>query len=255
MIGIIGFGRFGQLTAKYLVQDFEVRVYNRSDKSSAILELGATPSTLADVCRQKVVLLAVPISRFRDMLQQIAPLLQPGALVVDVCSVKVYPTRWMRELLPETVSILATHPMFGPDSAAGSLAGRKIFLWKERVAEELYRKVKDYLAGKDLVLIETTPEDHDRQIAVSLSLTHFIGRGLAKFGARSCEIDTEGYRRLLHILGVVTHDTWQLFTDMHRFNPYARQNRQAFIDALKSIDGSLAAEEFQEVESWEAPVE
>ena len=37
----------------------------------------------------------------------------------------------MQELLPQDVSILATHPIFGPDSAADSLKGRKIALCKE----------------------------------------------------------------------------------------------------------------------------
>ena len=52
-------------------------------------------------------------------------------------------------------------------------------------------------------------------------------------------IDTEGYKRLLHILGVVTHDTWQLFTDMHRYNPYARENRCAFMAAMAQLEEKL----------------
>ena len=47
-------------------------------------------------------------------------MLKENAVIVDVCSVKEYPVQWMRELLPANVSILATHPMFGPDSAADS---------------------------------------------------------------------------------------------------------------------------------------
>ena len=91
-------------------------------------------------------------------------------------------------------------------------------------------------------MIEATPEDHDRQIAVSLALTHFIGRALSEFGAEPLEIDTEGYSRLLHILDVVTHDTWQLFVDMHQYNPFAGETREAFISALKAIDGRMADE-------------
>ena len=33
MIGIIGFGRFGKLTARYLAEEFDVAVYHRTDKS------------------------------------------------------------------------------------------------------------------------------------------------------------------------------------------------------------------------------
>jgi prephenate dehydrogenase len=242
MIGIIGFGRFGRLMAGYLAGDFKVKVFNRRDKSAEIADTGAMAASLSEACRQKVVILSVPISSMKEMLQRISPLLRPDAIVVDVCSVKVYPVQWMTETLPPSVSLLATHPMFGPDSAAESLHDRKIVLCNVRISNTRYRKVKEYLVGRGLNVIDTTPEEHDRQIAVSLSLTHFIGRALDEFGAEELMIDTEGYKRLLHILGVVTHDTWQLFVDMHRYNPYARKNRQAFMAAMKRLEEKLESE-------------
>ena len=39
MIGIIGFGRFGQLMARYLAKDFEVFVYNRRGKEELITDV------------------------------------------------------------------------------------------------------------------------------------------------------------------------------------------------------------------------
>ena len=242
MIGIIGFGRFGKLMAGYIVKDFKVYVYNRSDKADQITAVGAVPADLKRAAGQRVVILSVPISCMQDFLKEIAPLLAPDAIVVDVCSVKVYPVQWMTSLLPESVSILATHPMFGPDSAATSLLDRKIVLCRGRIAEERYEKIKSYLTARGLIVIETTPEEHDRQIALSLCLTHFIGRSLDAFGAGELIIDTEGYKRLLHILGVVTHDTWQLFVDMNRYNPYAEKNRQGFMAAMNEIEGRLRAE-------------
>jgi prephenate dehydrogenase len=239
LIGIVGYGRFGALMTRYLSADFPVAVYTRRDMGQAIAEAGATPASLERVCQQRFVVLSVPISAMEETLKIIAPLLRRDAVVVDVCSVKQYPAEWMQRLLPTGRSILATHPMFGPDSAAQSLLDRKIVLCNVSVPAGIYRRVTSYLRGKGLVIIETTPEDHDRQIAVSLSLTHFIGRGLEAFGAKEMIIDTEGYKRLLHILGVVTHDTQQLFQDMHRYNPYAAQQRRALITALHRIDDQL----------------
>ncbi len=239
MIGIIGFGRFGKLMAAYLAKDFAVKIYNRSDKASEIREIGAVPADLADVCAQKVVILSVPISKMQEYLQNISPLLRKDAVVADVCSVKVYPLQWMKELLPETVSILASHPMFGPDSAADSLHDRKIVLCRERMDDARYEKIKSWMTAKGMIVIESTAEEHDRQIAVSLSLTHFIGRSLEEFGAKELIIDTEGYKRLLHILGVVSHDTWQLFSDMNRYNPYAKEKREAFMRAMQQTEEKL----------------
>lgn len=240
MIGLVGYGRFGRLTVRHLSPEFKVVVHTRNvDKESDIHEAGGRLVSLTEACAQKIVIICVPISAMPATLQQIAPLLAPKTIVADVCSVKEYPAQWMRRYLPEFVDILATHPMFGPDSAAKSLMGHKIVLCPERIAAHRYQRIKTWLKEKKLILIETTPSDHDQKIAVSLSLTHFIGRSLSKFGAPILDIDTEGYRRLLHILGVVNNDTWQLFEDMHRFNPYAREKRQAFMAAMAGLDEHL----------------
>jgi len=239
MIGIIGFGRFGKLVAHYLARDLDVYVYNRSDKDAEIAGTGAHPAPLDMVCRQKIVIPCVPISTLKENLKTIAPLLEPGAVVIDVCSVKEYPVQWMLEELPESISILATHPMFGPDSAADSLQDRKICLCQVRVPDAQYQKIKKYLTSKGLIVIEATAREHDEQIATSLSLTHLIGRTLSECGAKPLDIDTEGYKRLIHILEVVERDTWQLFQDMHRYNPYAKKKRIEFMEVMQEINSKL----------------
>ena len=239
MIGIIGYGRFGRLAARYLSGDYPVFVCGRRDLPQEKMPEGARVAAFNDVCKQRIVIPCMPISSFKEVLAAAAPLMRPDALVVDVCSVKEKPVRWMKAALPETVSILGTHPMFGPDSASAGLEGMKIALCRVRIEDDLYGKVVAFLKRSGLTVIETTPQEHDRQIAVSLALTHFIGRTLAAFGARELAIDTEGYKRLLHILGVVEHDTHQLFTDMHRYNPYAKEVRTAFMNAMAEVESQL----------------
>jgi prephenate dehydrogenase len=131
--------------------------------------------------------------------------------------------------------------MFGPDSAAETLAGAKIVLCRDRISRANYEKVANWLKDQDLVVIETTAEEHDRQIAVTLALTHFLGRSLSAFGAEKLPIDTEGYKRLMHILEVVENDTWQLFQDMHRYNPFAAEQRSRFLEAMQQINERLEA--------------
>jgi prephenate dehydrogenase len=238
-IGIIGFGRFGRLMARYLSADFPVRAHDPSAAEADIRAAGAEPATLDAAAAAETVILAVPISALERALERIAPRLTPGSLLLDVCSVKELPLAWMRKAVPGSVDLVGTHPMFGPDSAAESLQGRKIVLCPVRIPEARLARVRDYLVSKGLQVIATTAADHDRQIAVSLALTHVIGRSLGLMQARPQEIDTEGYRRLLRILEVVEHDTWQLFEDMNRFNPHAAGVRQRFMQALAEIEGRL----------------
>ena len=239
MIGIIGYGRFGRLAARHLAQEYTVIVCGRKKIDSDDLPANVRAGSLEEVCHQRIVIPCVPISSFKAMLKTISPLIRPDALVVDVCSVKVYPVQWMKTELPGGIDILGTHPMFGPDSAASGIAGMKIALCRVRMSDSLYAKTVEYLTRTGLSVVETTPEDHDKQIAVSLALTHFIGRSLSAVKAGQLEIDTEGYKRLLHILDVVEHDTWQLFVDMHRYNPYAKEVRQTFIRAVQNIETEL----------------
>lgn len=238
-IGIIGFGRFGKLLTKYLSEEFKVYVSSRSGKDDEIKKNKGIPASLKEVCSKDIVIPCVPISKFEETLRGIKGMLKENCLVADVCSVKEYPVKLMKELLPKKVQILATHPMFGPDSAADSLEGRKIVLCKVRVDDNKYEKIKSCLKGRGLIVIETTPEKHDMETAKSLILTHFIGRALIEFGATNMDIDTEGYKRLMKILDTVKNDTTQLFGDMNNYNRYSKKIRDEFINALSRVNRGL----------------
>ena len=121
----------------------------------------------------------------------------------------------------------------------GSLAGRKLVVWPVRLPRPLYRKVKAALAKKGLDVVELSPREHDRRMASSLVLTHFVGRALVEYGARPTGVDTEGYKRLLRILETVQNDSWQLFKDMNRFNAYAGPMRRRLLKAFKTVEGRL----------------
>ena len=96
-------------------------------------------------------------------------------------------------------------------------------------------QIKNYLENYGIRVIETTAEDHDQQIAKSLILSHFIGKGLLDFGAKDLLIDTKGYRRLLRILSTVENDSDQLFIDMNKYNRYASQMREELLSSLKKV--------------------
>lgn len=234
-LGLIGFGRLGQLLARYLVQDFHITVYDPHLDRDKATELGLTVGSLAEACAHPIVVPLVPISAFDRVIQDIAPLLQPEALVVDACSVKVKPVQSMLKHLPESVSILATHPMFGPDSARETLFGSKLVLCPVRMDDARYREIYLYLEKHGIKLIESTAEEHDRQISRSLFLAHFLGRSLLELEASPLEIDTKGYRRMMKILLTVENDSWQLFEDMYNYNPFAEETRHDFLAAVDRV--------------------
>lgn len=241
-IGIIGFGRLGKLLTKYLSKDATVYVYDHLEQESyaeSVEKCGAKIATLEEVSSLPVVIPIVPISSFEETIKQMAKYMKEGALVVDVCSVKEIPVKIMQDNLPPNVHILATHPMFGPDSAKKTLFGRKIVLCKVRIPDVLYNDIKNYLEMHGLKTIETTPVKHDEEISHSLLLTHFIGRSLMDLGANELLVDTVGYRRLMKILETVQNDSWQLFKDMNKFNKFSELTRKQFLASLDKINRQI----------------
>lgn len=240
-IGLIGFGRLGRLLVRHFARDAAIFVYDVAPRPREVRALGAVPATLEEACRQDIVIPCVPIAAFEALIKRIRGLLRPDALLIDVCSVKEHPVRVMKRLLPRSVQILATHPNFGPDSAALSLRGQKLVVCRVRISPDRYRQVRRLFERKGLDLVEMTPAAHDRKAAASLVLTHFIGRALIGFGAAPTGIDTEGYKRLLRILQTVQNDSWQLFKDMNRFNAYAGAMRRRLLKTMRAIDKKVSS--------------
>ena len=238
-IGLIGFGRFGELIIKHLSSDFKFYVYDQVDKNEKIRKNSAIPSSLKGVCQKDIIVLAVPISELGNILKNIKNLLKKDSTVMDVCSVKEYPVKLMKNMLSKNVQILATHPMFGPDTASDSLYGRKIAMCKVRINDGLYTQIKEFFESKGLIVIETTSEEHDKEIAKSLILTHLIGRALVNMRASNVDMDTQGYRNLVKILDTVKNDTWQLFKDMNNFNRFSKDVRDGFLKSIKEINSKL----------------
>jgi len=235
-IGIIGYGRLGKLLVNYLSKDADCFVYDKNMKQVQLdSKKSLLPSSLEEVCQCPIIIPCVPISSFEETISSIVPIINNDALVIDVCSVKEHPIQIMLKLLPNTVSILGSHPMFGPDSAKDTLYGRKIVLCKIRLKDETYNNLKSYLESHGIKVVESTAEDHDRQISHSLVLSHLIGRCLIDMDIKEQEIDTKGYRRLIKILDQVENDSWQLFEDMNNYNRFSKDSRENFLQAANQI--------------------
>lgn len=235
-IGVIGFGRLGGLLVRHFGKEHRVLVYDRRPRAREIRDAGGIPASFGDACMQEVLVPCVPIGALEGVLRGARPWLGENTLVADVCSVKEYPVRVMKRVLGRGVELLGTHPNFGPDSAAASLKGRQIALCKVRLRPSRYDSVKRMLERKGLEILEMSPREHDRRMAESLLLTHFIGRSLLDFGSKTTGMDTEGYKRLLAILQTVQNDSWELFADMNRYNAFAAPMRRRLLASMARID-------------------
>lgn len=233
-ITIIGFGAFGQLVARLLAPHADVSVFDPQPTArEAARQLGLRVHDALGAVSTDIVILAVPVPALAACLTQLAPHLREGQLVVDVCSIKEGPARLMRQLLPEKVDILATHPMFGPQSAQQGIAGCQVVLCPVRGAG--WRRLGAFLR-KTLALdvIVTTPEDHDRQAAMTQGLTHLLARALSNMGEKP-RIRSRSFDLMSEALALVANDAPEVFEAITRGNRHVLPLCTSLTSALSAL--------------------
>ncbi len=232
-IGVYGLGRFGYFWASLLAEKYNVKGYSRRVKKKT--PDGVEVISRKDLLRCDVIFLCVAISAMEEVLKEISPHVKPGTLIVDTCSVKVYPVKLMKSILPEDVFVLATHPMFGPDSGKRGVEGLPIVFCPVRVTREIEKEWREIFCSYKLRIIDMTPEKHDYNAAYTQGITHFIGRVLGDLHLELSPIATEGYKKLLEIIEQTCNDPFQLFIDLQHYNPSTEEMRKNLYLSLRRV--------------------
>lgn len=227
-IAIVGFGAFGQLIARHLRDRFPICICDPATRSNDLPQVH-----LRRAAGCEIVILAVPLSQMQPVLEQIAPCLRPGATVIDVASVKIEPARLMQQILPDHVQIVATHPLFGPQSAARGLSGHRIAWCPLRGQGQ--GRIAAFLRRMGLQVIRTTPDSHDREMAIVQGLTHLIARSLQELGPMPARLTTASFRRMLDAAAMVQADSPELLQTILQQNPHAAATRSRFLAAAARL--------------------
>lgn len=233
-LGLIGFGQFGQLAAKHLKGHFDVLAADAADGApEAARAIGVAFGSAQEAAAREIVVVAVPVRAMREVFAQIAPHLRDGALVIDVGSVKMLPSQWMRDLLPPTVDLVATHPLFGPQSARNGLDGLRLVVCPIRGGRA--EAVAQFGRDLGLTVTVTSAEEHDREMAYVQALTHLIGRSLVNLNIPDEQLKTPSYQHLLELCGLIGSDTFELFTAIQTQNPFASEIAEAFVAEARGL--------------------
>ncbi|MFC4165995.1 prephenate dehydrogenase/arogenate dehydrogenase family protein [Teichococcus aestuarii] len=229
-LGLIGLGAFGAFARPHLEKLFTVHGHDPARPGGA---------TLAEAAGQPVVVLAVPVARLAEAARAIAPHLRPGALVVEVCSLKVRPLATLRALLPAHVEILGTHPLFGPQSGREGIAGLRLVLCpgtgaRGRLAGRMLRRL-----GLEVVVM--TPEAHDRQMAWVQGLTHLLGRVVAGLEMPPLPHTTSSFDQLMRATAMVSQDSEALFRTITEDNPFVEEVKAQLRERMAAVLGAPPA--------------
>jgi prephenate dehydrogenase len=101
------------------------------DHAQAAVRMKAVDATEASAARAvegaSLVIIATPILSIRQVFEEIAPVLLPGAVVTDTGSTKAEIQRWAAMLLPANVAFVGGHPMAGKTESGPTAADATLF--------------------------------------------------------------------------------------------------------------------------------
>ncbi len=143
-------------------------------------------TALADVVRgAELIVLATPVGAMRALLQQMATLASPGAVITDVASTKSQVISWAEELLPAQLAFVGGHPMAGKEISGVEAADPALF--RNRIyCLTPTAKTPPAALNKVLSLIEVLgarvrflePAEHDEQVALVSHLPFLVSTAL-----------------------------------------------------------------------------
>lgn len=234
-IGIIGAGSFGVFLAKHLEQTCQVKLYSKSGRG------GKWAASLDEVAKCDYLILSIPLEAYTEVLQNLKPLIGEQTVIVDVCSVKEKPVETIKAILPGQ-PVVATHPLFGPESATESLAGHTLVLCPDVSTKEPLQKVASFVARLGMDVVQMSCAEHDKEMAVVQGLTFFIARSLHEMGIHNQRLQTPTFMRLLYLAEIDSHHSDELFYTIQQGNAQAIAVRERFLKTVNELNQSIESE-------------
>lgn len=209
-----------------------------------------------------VVVISVPIDVTEDVIREVGPHVREDALLMDVTSVKEGPLAAM--LASTKASVVATHPMFGPN--VHSLQGQRVVVCSGRGGEwEAW--LRKQLAARGLEITDATAAQHDRAMAVVQVLNHYqtqvMGLTLARLGVpveETLRFASPAYLMELYVVGRHFVQSPGLYGPIEMRNPRTAEVTEAFERAAKELSAVLSAKDqagfdaaFEEVRAYFGP--
>lgn len=222
-LGIIGFGKFGQLVKSIFESkcpSLNIYVYD-----SQIIEL-ANDENLKNVISSNIIIPAVPISALENTVNILSKNITSNQIIIDVSSVKVFSKEVFLNI-SEKAQVLLTHPMFGPGTLSKrnkdfiDLNDLNICIENISVNKENYQKIINFLKDQQIAIHYLDAHQHDKLTASFQFTSLFFASLLKEFDFKESKIDTISYKKLLEFIEHVSADKY-LTKEFYRYNPYCK---------------------------------
>ncbi|GAP13925.1 prephenate dehydrogenase [Longilinea arvoryzae] len=120
-----------------------------------------------------IIILALPTDEVRDMLEVIAPLIKPNAVIIDTSPLQTAVSEWAEELLPEGRYLVSMTPTLNPAYLEETQVG------VDAAHADLFKN--------SLMIITSPPSAHSDAVKLTADIAHMTGASL--YFAETAEAD------------------------------------------------------------------
>jgi prephenate dehydrogenase len=239
-VGLIG-GSVGMAARARRVARHVVGTGRNPDALARARYLGCIDESADDfavaAARADLMVFCTPVDRIAEQVLTAAPACRPGTLLTDAGSTKAAIVRAVDGRLPSGVAFVGSHPLAGsekrgPEHArADLLDGRVVVVTptehSDRAAVERACEFWQALGAR---VRRTTPEDHDRDLAMTSHLPHLTASALAGVLPEELfPLTATGFR-----------DTTRVAAgDPELWTAVFRHNRAAVLEAVAKLESRL----------------
>lgn len=256
-----GSGGMGRWLAQFLKEaGFKVTITgrrpNKTEATAKELNVNFSHSHETLTAESDIVAVTTPIVAMPQIITEVAQRMRRGALLLDIASVKEPITPALNQAKTKGINILSLHPMFGPD--VGTLNAKNIILIPVEAEPRITNAVAELFqrAGVQTTRLNSL-EEHDRMIALTLALPHFLnitfGITLSSSGPNINELKKFAgttFTLQLMLAEVVLQENPHLYSEIQlsnkAFHPLLETLTQR-IGELKNIVKSGKKDEFEKI--------
>jgi prephenate dehydrogenase len=193
-VAIVGVGLIGGSIGKALLgrglARHVVGIGRRQSSLDAALSVGAVTSTTTEIGRgvasAELVIVATPVDNIVDHIIQVAAACPTGTLITDAGSTKVAIVSDAERALGAGVRFIGSHPLAGSERQGPTAATADLFVGRTVVVTPTsatnptaLADAKRFWSSLGAEVVELTPNEHDRAVAITSHLPHLIAGGLA----------------------------------------------------------------------------
>jgi len=241
-VGLIG-GSIGMALRQRKLAERVIGIGRRQESLRAARRVGAVDHTTIGiekgVAEAELVIVCTPVGRIVEDVHKAAMHCPEGTLITDAGSTKQTIVAALDEGLPRGCRYLGSHPLAGSEKTGATFARADLFEGRiailtptKNTRAEDFDFLEEFWEGLGSVVVQLSPDEHDRALALTSHLPHIVAAALV----------TSVPEKYFRLAGPGIHDTTRIASgNAELWAQIFALNRDNVITALEQFSANLSA--------------